>query len=160
MSGLVTPVSSSLSLLDPSQCLCPALSTEVSLSPSGEGNFSHHRPLPATRPGGQYRPWLKVNIRGSILTLFKGVRPRMGLPETYSGIWGILVHLSPPVQVYLWTTSFLGRIPPVCTRGWSGLSSSGVVRPKLLTTGVLGSENSTGCILIRNHLTLRTHTLM
>ena len=35
------------------QCFSPALSTEVSLSPSGEGNFSHHRPLLAARPGGQ-----------------------------------------------------------------------------------------------------------
>ena len=36
----------------------------------------------------------------------------MGPPESYSGIWGILVHPSPPVQAYLWTTSFIGRIFP------------------------------------------------
>ena len=44
---------------------------------------------------------------------------------------GILVHLSPPVQTYLWTTSFIGRIfPCLHTRGRHDLSSCRVVRPK------------------------------
>ena len=55
---------------------------------------------------------------GSSLTLFKGVGPRMGSPQGWghlrasSGVWGILVHPSPPVQAYLWTNSFIGRIFP------------------------------------------------
>ena len=39
---------------------------------------------------------------------------------------------SPPVQAYLWTTSFIGRIFPVYTRGRHDLSSFGVVRRWLL----------------------------
>ena len=42
-------------------------------------------------------------------------------------IRGILVHPSPPVQAYLWTTSFIGRISPVYTWGRRDLGSSGVV---------------------------------
>ena len=46
----------------------------------------------------------------SSLTLFKGFGPRMGLPESSSRVWGVLVHPFPSVQAYLWTTSFVGRI--------------------------------------------------
>ena len=50
-------------------------------------------------------------------------------PESYSRVWGILVHPS-PVQAYLWTSSFIGRISPVYTRGRRDLISCRVVRPK------------------------------
>ena len=51
-------------LLGPPQCLCPALSTEVDLSPSRECDTSHHHPLPAARPGGQNHRGQWVIIRG------------------------------------------------------------------------------------------------
>ena len=71
--------------------------------------------VPCRQPdlGVQYHPWSKVSIRGTASTTpFNGQRARMGPPESYSGVWGILVHPSPPVQAYLWTTSFIGRIFP------------------------------------------------
>ena len=76
-----------LSLLGPPQCLCPVLSTKVSLSPSGEGNFFHLHPLSAARPDGQIHRGQWVSIRGSSLTLFKEVSLRMGSPESFSGVW-------------------------------------------------------------------------
>ena len=54
----------------------------------------------------------------------------MGPPESYSGVWGILVHPSPPVQAYLWTTSFKGGFSLVYTQGRRDLSSSRVYRTK------------------------------
>ena len=60
----------------------------------------------------------------------KGSAQGWGSPESYSGVWGILVHLSPPVQAYLWTTSFIGRISLVYTQGRHDLGSCGVVRPQ------------------------------
>ena len=53
----------------------------------------------------------------------------MRSPESYSGVWSILV---PPIQAYLWTTFFAGRIFPVNTRGRRDLSSFRVYRPKSL----------------------------
>ena len=59
------------------------------------------------------------------------VRPKgCGHLRASSGVWGILVHPSPPVQAYLWTISFIGRISSVYTWGRHDLSSCGVVRPK------------------------------
>ena len=50
---------------------------------------------------------------------------------------GILVHPSPPVQAYLWTTSFIGRIfPGLHTQGRRGLISSGVVSGSWRLDGV------------------------
>ena len=94
------------------QCLCPALSTEVDLSPIGEGDFSHHHPLPSARPSGQIHRGRRFTFGGSSLTIFKGVDPRMVSPESYSGVWSILVHPSPPGCAYLQSTSFIGRIFP------------------------------------------------
>ena len=85
---------------------------EVNLSPLGGDDISSSPPLAGSQTWWPVPPWSKVNIRGSSLTLFKGVGPRMGSLESYSGVWGILVHPSPPVQAYLWTTSFIGRIFP------------------------------------------------
>ena len=51
----------------------------------------------------------------------------MGQPESYSGVWGILVHPSPPVQA-IFGQPPLGRISLVCTQGRRELSSSGVYR--------------------------------
>ena len=96
-------------LLDPPQCLCPALSTEVDLSPIEEGDFSHHS-LPAARPCGQIHRGRRFAFGGSSLTLFKGVGSRMGSPESYSRVWGILVHSSPLGWTYLQPTFFIGRI--------------------------------------------------
>ena len=60
----------------------------------------------------------------------------MRSPESYSWVWGILVHPFPPVQAYLWTTSFIGRISPVYIRGRHDLSSSGVVNATWQLDGV------------------------
>ena len=54
----------------------------------------------------------------------------MGPLESYSGVWGILVYPSPPVQAYPWTTSFKGGFSLVCTQGRRDLSSSGVYRTR------------------------------
>ena len=71
-----------LSLLGHPHCLCHALSTEVSLSPFGEDNFSLYYPMLVARPGGQNHCGQWVVNRGSFLTQFKGVGPRMGSPES------------------------------------------------------------------------------
>ena len=52
----------------------------------------------------------------------------MGSPESYSGVWGILVHPSPPGWAYLQPTSFIGRIfPSLYIWGRRDLVSNGVV---------------------------------
>ena len=58
----------------------------------------------------QYHPWSKVRIRGQPLLLHSMGRAKdWATWELIRGL-GILVHPSPPVQAYLWTTSFIGRI--------------------------------------------------
>ena len=54
----------------------------------------------------------------------------MGPSESYSEVWGILVHPSPFVRAYLLTTSFKGRISQVCTQGRHDMSSSVVYRTR------------------------------
>ena len=52
----------------------------------------------------------------------------MGSPESYSGVWGILVYPSPPGWAYLQPTSFIGRIfPSLYIWGRRDLVSNGVV---------------------------------
>ena len=100
--------------LCPLQSLCPALSSGVNHNAVARMAV-HPISVPWRQPdlGIQYHPWSKVRIRGTASTTpFNGKRARMGPPESYSGVWGILVHPSPPVQAYLWTTSFIGRIFP------------------------------------------------
>ena len=64
-----------------------------------------------------------LTFGGSTLTLFKVVAQGWGHLRASSWVWGILVHPSPPVQAYLWTTSFIGRISPVYTWGRRDLCS-------------------------------------
>ena len=53
----------------------------------------------------------------------------MRSPESYSGVWGILVHPSPPGWAYLQPTSFIGRIfPSLHTWGRRDFVSDGVIR--------------------------------
>ena len=146
MSGLIPLVSSSLSLMSvlagSPQCLCPALSTEVNLSLSRESDTFHHHPLPAARPVGQNHRGQWVDIRGgSSLTLFKGVGPRMEPPESYSGVFWFI----PPSWLGLSPANLLYRedFPQSVHLGsaWSHFRRS----------SQLGSENSAGRILVRNH---------
>ena len=111
------------------QRLCPALSAEVNLSSFQEETTPpHHHSLPAARPGGQFHRGHGLAFGGQWPYPIQRVQPKgWGSPESYSGVWGILVHPSPPVQAYLWTTSFIGRIFLVYTQGRRDLSSSGVV---------------------------------
>ena len=74
-------------LLGPPQCLCPTLSTEVDLSPSGEGDTFHHHPLPAARPGGQNHSDQWVVIRGQEPKPIQRGRPKDGV--TWELIWGL-----------------------------------------------------------------------
>ena len=83
---------------------------EVNLSPLEETTSPHHHPLPAARPGGQFHSGQRLTFGGSSLTLFKGVGPRIRSSESYSGVWGILVHPSPPGWAYLQPTSIIGKI--------------------------------------------------
>ena len=95
------------------QSLCHALSSGVNHNASARRQHFSSPSLAGSQTWCPVPPWsMDCHSRGSSLTLFKGFSPRMGPPESYSGVWGILVHPSPPVQAYLWTTSFLGRIFP------------------------------------------------
>ena len=107
-------------------CL-PLLSPSVSLSCALHWGWSKSIwrgvTLPITTPCRQPDLVARTTVvngssfGGSSLTLFKGVGPRMGSPESYSGVWGILVHPSPPGWACLQPTSFIGRISPVYTSG-------------------------------------------
>ena len=67
-----------LSLLGLSQCLCPALSTEVNLSPSGEGNFSSSPPLADSQTWCPISPWsMGCYSRSVSLPYSKGSAPRL-----------------------------------------------------------------------------------
>ena len=86
---------------------------EVNLSPLGGDDTSSSPPLADSQTWWPVPPWSKVSIRGAVASPYsKGSAQGWGSPESYSGVWGILVHPSPPVQAYLWTTSFVGRIFP------------------------------------------------
>ena len=98
---------------------------------SGGDDTSSSPPLAGSQTWWPVPPWSKVSIRGTVaLPYSKGSVQGWGSPESYSGVWGILVHPSPPVQAYLWTTSFIGRIFPGLHRvgvalvqaGFTGLS--------------------------------------
>ena len=95
------------------------------------GSTSHLLPLPAARPGRPVPPVVEGWHSGDSLYY-----PIQWVESKDESTWelirglGILVHPSPPVQAYLWTTSFIGRISLVYTQGRHDLSSSGVYRTK------------------------------
>ena len=94
------------------QSLCHALSTGVSHNATVRMAASPIS-VPCRQPdlGVQFHSGQRLAFGGSGLTLFKGVSPRMRVAQELLRGLGILVHPSPPVQAYLWTTS-LGRIFP------------------------------------------------
>ena len=68
------------------RCLFPTLSTVVNLRTIWRRQLLSSSPLAGSQTWWQTwwpdPPWSKVDIRGSNLTLFKGVGPRMGSPES------------------------------------------------------------------------------
>ena len=84
---------------------------ELSIMPSTEGDFSHVHPLPAARPG--------LPVSSVVEGWYSGDSHYYSIQwveskdwATWELIWGlgILVHPFPPVQAYLWATSFIERI--------------------------------------------------
>ena len=91
--------------------LCPSFSSRIK-----HNAFSRGWLLPSPSLAGS-QTWVSSTTLGRRLTFgeslyypIQWVESKDGPPESYSGVWDILVHLSPPVQAYLWTTSFIGRI--------------------------------------------------
>ena len=71
---------------------------EVNLSPLGGDDTSSSPPLAGSQTWWPVPSWSKVSIRGAVaLPYSKGSAQGWGSPESYSGVWGILVHPSPPV---------------------------------------------------------------
>ena len=130
---LVSPeiyVWSLLFCLCPFQSLYPVLSSRIKHNAFSRGQLLSSPSLAGSHTWCPVPPWFRVVRETDSTTPFNGKRARMGPSESQSGVWGILVHPSPPVQAYLQTTSFLGRISPVYTQGRRFLSSCWVVRPK------------------------------
>ena len=119
---LVSPPDVARSLLEilcPLQSLCPALSSGVNHNATcQDGSTSHLRPLPAARPRVSSTTRDRtIMVEGShsgdsLYYPIQWVKSKDGATWELLRVWGILVHPSPPVQAYLWTTSFIGRIFP------------------------------------------------
>ena len=99
--------------LCPLQSLCHALSSGVNHNASTRGQ---HFPSPSLT-GSQ--TWVSSTTRSRSLIFgdsplypIQWVKSKDGATWELLRVWGILVHPSPPVQAYLWATSFIGRIFP------------------------------------------------
>ena len=98
--------------------------------PSAEGSFSYLHPLPAVRPGCPVPPVVEGWHSGySLYYPIQWVESKDR--ATWELVWGLGYSGSslPPVQAYLCTTSFIGRIF-LGLQSRHDLSSCGVYRPK------------------------------
>ena len=99
--------------LCPLQSLCPALSSGVNHNATARMAASPIS-VPCRQPdlGVQHHHGLVLFGRQPQLPHSMGREQGWGHLRATPWFCGILVHPSPPVQVYLWTTSFMGRIFP------------------------------------------------
>ena len=80
---------------------------ELSIMPSAEGSFSHLHPLPVVRPGCPIQTVVEGwHLGDSLYYPIEWVESKDG--ATWELVWGLGYSGSslPPVQAYLWATSF------------------------------------------------------
>ena len=138
--------------------LCSPLG--LSIMPLLGGDFFHLRPLSSARPGCQYQPWSKVDIQGQLFHPIQWVKDG-GWDDlrAYPGFRICWFIPSLPTELISSQPPLYGGFFPVCTHEEGvSLVKFRVVNLRADGYKVLGSENSAGCILVRNHL--HTHARM